>query len=350
MDIPQSVVHRRIFCASRQWLATICTGPPSRVLLFAAQTRRYQSVQCTWPSNIGQPTMSHWLRSNLHLSVDEASLIVAFLALVIAALALVRPVQALTGRAIRRILLWSGASRRLYSRWYINKHSKLRKIYLKDEEELDLAQTYVPLSFISHDSAHEQRVRATNILADTDLTRILIIGDPGTGKSPLLTAFGAGILHRKSSNSPSSRSDLKTIAVSRELPFLITLRQFAPRAAEQGSLRRYMIEEILAKDAKVSGAAKFLDRLIKAGQCLVMLDGLDEVPDVHYNAVRDAIVEFASDISSKAPTSQARLVLSCRRQNFLRVQTDWIPTFATMSYILAPFRDADIFAFIKKRD
>jgi hypothetical protein len=286
--------------------------------------------------------LEHWLQSTFGLNIDEAALIIAFLTLLVAVPAAVPPVRASLGRAARRLSLWSGTTRRHYARWFTSQNGKLRNIYLNRIEELDLGQTYVSLAFIEPGGLNEQRVQATNVLADSDYAHILIIGDPGTGKSTLLAAYGVGILQRKSL---SGRSDLKFIAQSSETPILVRLRQFAAHADGPASLARYITNDILRRQAGVPSASDFLRRLLRDRKCLVLLDGLDEVPDSRYAAVKDAIAEFVED----QQTGVARVILSCRRQNFLRIQTDWIPTFCDRSHVLAPLRDADIFMFLIKR-
>lgn len=290
--------------------------------------------------------MDHWLQSTLGLNVEEASLIVAVLTLIVAVPAIVPPVRSVFKRGIWRMLLLSGATERHYERWFLAKHSKLQNIYLNRIEELDLAQTYVSLSFVAPNRGYEQRVTATTVLADPESTHIMIVGDPGTGKSTLLNAYGAGILQRRA---PVGRSDLKSIVQSREVPFLVKLRHFSAHADGPTSLARYLTNEILNKQAKVKGSQNFLQRLLHHHRCLILLDGLDEVADDRYNAVRDAITEFITSDDISFPTSNARIIASCRRQNFLRIQTDWIPTFCQSPYALAPLRDADIFSFLVKR-
>ncbi len=290
--------------------------------------------------------VDHWLKSTLDLTTDQAGLIVAVLTLVVAVPAIVPPIRSLLKRTAWRALLMSGITTRNYERWFAARHSKIQNIYLNRIEVLDLAETYVSLSFISSDLHQENRVVATSVLADPEATRIMIVGDPGTGKSTLLNAYGAGILQRKSH---ASRSDLKSIAQSHETPFLVKLRAFAAHADGPASLARYLTNELLQKQAKVKGSEDFLQRLLQRRRCLILLDGLDEVSDDRYDAVLRAITEFTTDSDPSFPTGNARAIISCRRQNFLRIQTDWTPVFCRSPYVLAPLRDADILTFLTKR-
>ena len=194
--------------------------------------------------------MDHWLQKTLSLNVAEATLVVAALTLLVGIPAAVPSVRMLLGRMMRRALLTSGLTGRKYERWFFKQNSKLRNVYLNRVEELDLAQTYVSLSFIAPELDLEQRVLATHVFAQATSPRILIVGDPGTGKSTLLSAYGTGILHRKTS---SSRSDLKVIGRSNEVPFLVKLRQFADYAHGPASLARYLTDNVLKDQARLKG-------------------------------------------------------------------------------------------------
>jgi energy-coupling factor transporter ATP-binding protein EcfA2 len=290
--------------------------------------------------------MTNWLRNVLGLTVDEAALIVAVLALLVAIPAAVPAVRSVVVAAFHRILLLCGIARRKYQRWFLKQHGKLQNIYLNRIEELDLAQTYVSLSFVAPQLKHEGRVKATQVLAQHTSSRIVIVGDPGSGKSTLLNAYGTGILRK---HSRVDSSDLKAVSRTREVPFLVKLRHFAKYADGSASLANYLVKQSLQAQARIPGGHDFLLRLLKHNQCLVLLDGLDEVPDNRYELVRDAILEFASGSATPLPTDRARIVLSCRRQNFLRIQTDWVPVFSDQPYILAPLRDSEIFFFLLKR-
>lgn len=94
-------------------------------------------------------------------------------------------------------------------------------------------------------------------------------------------------------------------------------------------------------------AEAFLRHLLERGRCALLLDGLDEVAKDRLDLVRDAIYRFADDRTPDMPTANARVVLTCRRQNFLAIRDEWIPAFAGHSYVLSPFRDAEIFRYLQ---
>lgn len=172
------------------------------------------------PVSSTSDTIGGWLAA-IGLSIDEAALIVGVVALLVALLPGVRRgIVGLVGRMtspLRRL-------ERRYANWFVGEYGTLRNIYLEHPEELGLTSTYVPLAFYSRD--RETRVAAAHVLADVANERVLITGDPGTGKSTLLRAFGTGVLRLPRSRE-AAELGLKDIATTREIPFLVPLRDLA---------------------------------------------------------------------------------------------------------------------------
>jgi hypothetical protein len=290
--------------------------------------------------------MDTWIEQHLGLSIEEAGFIVSAIALVLAALVFVPAVRGASQRVVGRLLMTSGYTTRRYARWFVTEYRDVRNIYLDREERLNLSSTYVSLSFFTEQRSGEHRVAAAQVLADAETRRALIVGDPGTGKSTLLKAYGIGILRGRSDR---DGTDLKQVSRSREVPFLVSLRHLGRYLKDGGNLADYLIDEVLRKEAKLTAGRSLLQRLLQQKRCLVLLDGLDEVADPMYEDTRRAVFAFMTDEDPDLPTANARLILSCRRQNFLRFERDWVPGFASRPYLLAPLRDAEIFRFLTKR-
>jgi len=296
-----------------------------------------------------------WIARPSWAGTDQLSLIVSALSLLLAlAVVLVGPLRKIAVGLFDRVLILLGSTRRAYAHWFLKEHGKLRNVYLDRTEELSLVSTYVPLNVYAE--GHPDRIPATRVLADPQQTRVLIIGDPGSGKSTLLKAYGTGLLRAGRGDQGGDAADLKAVVHSREVPFLVPLRHLA-RYLEGGDggrargLAGYLTDELLERRAHVkrARAERYIRRLLLRDRCLVLLDGLDEVPDGRYAAVRDAVIAFMTDESQALPTARARIVLSCRRQNFLHLSGDWIPRFAPSSCSLAPLHDTEILAFVKRR-
>jgi hypothetical protein len=251
---------------------------------------------------------------------------------------IVPPGRHFVQRLWRAAMLRAGVPRRRYARWFIAKWGVYENPYLDDIENLDLRNTYVPLSF-HVEGAPDTLTIATGVLAQ-DAGNLIIDGGPGSGKSTLLKAYGVGVLqdHALLGRGP------------RLVPFFVQLRKLARFLAEDKDITDYLIEEILVSGAGMSPerAMHFLRYSLSRRHVIVMLDGLDEVTADRYEAVADAVFHFKDDNNPDCPTRLARLFLTCRRQNFLSLRGDWVPAFARRECSLAPLRNSEIFSYLDK--
>ena len=255
-------------------------------------------------------------------------------------IAIAPPLRRMVARWWRGALLRAGRPRGKYARWFIHKRwGSYENPYLDDVENLDLRNTYVPLSFRTEGRPDELTI-ATTVLASPDTGNLIIDGGPGSGKSTLLKAYGVSLLDKRSAVGRGRRL----------VPFLVQLRKLASFLGEDKGIVDYLIREILVAGASMSAdqARHFLEYTLRRGRAVVMLDGLDEVPAERYQAVLEAVFRFKGDSNPDCPTSQARLLLTCRRQNFLAVRDDWVPAFEARECSLAPLRNSEIFSYLDK--
>ncbi|HLK01834.1 MAG TPA: NACHT domain-containing protein [Streptosporangiaceae bacterium] len=172
--------------------------------------------------------------------------------------------------------------------------------------------------------------------------RRIITGDPGSGKSTLLKAYGVGVLEGRHVMTRSTRV----------VPYFVRLRELAKFVTPQQGLAEFITGEVLRRqgffDAERGKA--FFQHTVARRQAMVLLDGLDEVPDDKQRAVLGAIRSFMRDESEECPTSRATILLTCRTQNFQMIRTNWVPAFARPEhvYALAPLRDSEIVAYVQK--
>lgn len=283
--------------------------------------------------------MSNWSRGDLLALIGIVATI---------GVAAVTPLRRLLVRVGTRLAFEAGKPMQHYRKTFLEKHGKLRNIYSNRQEDLDLALTFVALS-VAGPSASGQQQDAAAIIADKDNKRLIITGDPGSGKSTLLKAYGVAAMGTRRVKEASA--DLRKIHKGREIPFFVPLRLLALRAqtAKRDVVWNYIIEEILISMMHLGRieAEVFVRRLLGTGRCLVLLDGLDEVPDIRYQATREAVLKFIADEDPERPTANARVVLTCRRQNF--VPLDWAD-FAPVQYVVNPMRDVDILRYIRNRN
>jgi len=286
--------------------------------------------------------MEEWFEKYLHLSADELGIILAFALPLLALIS--RRVRALPGRAVGRVAQALGRPHERYRRWFLSEYGTLRNIYLNRVETLNLADSYIALSVQAEGEVSRSRVPATTLMGPSGPHRIIIVGDPGTGKSTLLKAYGSGVLRRAVGD-----SELNLVSRTGELPILVTLRQVADFLTRGGRLDDHVLA-VLAKRSGVRDARAMLRRLLLQGRIVLLLDGLDEVARPAYDAVRSAIYDFIhADEDADLPTDLARVVITCRRQNYRQIEEDWSTWFATTSYTIAALGDSEIDRFVLRR-
>lgn len=275
-----------------------------------------------------------WSRSDV---LALAGVIVALAGVIIA---LVPPLRHFVQRLWRAFMLRAGFPRRRYARWFVKEWGAYDNPYLDAVENLDLRNTYVPLSFRSDDGAQEILTLATEVMDKADAGNLIINGGPGSGKSTLLKAYGVGILQDRY---PWRRGP-------QVVPFLVQLRKLARFLTDDKGLADYLVEKVLVADAGMSlaRAGEFLAHSLYRRQVIVMLDGVDEVMTEHYETVHEAIFDFIGDHNPERPTYSARMLLTCRRQNFLNIRDDWVPAFGKRECSLAPLRNSEIFSYLDK--
>ncbi len=174
--------------------------------------------------------------------------------------------------------------------------------------------------------------------------RLALLGDPGAGKSTFvknLLAWQAGAHLRKLSFPPGIETSL--------IPALIILRDMAPRLArlDVDSLPAHQRDEKLAQTVweQIQNdlgeeCADFCDGLreaLQSGHCLLVLDGLDEVPHDLRVRVRQAV-----DALFKQYHLQ-RVIITCRVRSY--VGDSVLPNFTSRT--LAAFNKEQIGNFIE---
>jgi energy-coupling factor transporter ATP-binding protein EcfA2 len=252
-------------------------------------------------------------------------------------------VRATLGRGWVRLTSGLGFVEARYKAGFIKLHRELRNIYLDRIENVDVQATYIPLSVTA---AADRIVRpALEVLLAPAETRLLIVGSPGSGKTTLMKCFSVGLL---SGRAWSVARTLKADTKQNLIPLYVELREFASKRGS-GTLADFISNHVLGKIFGLPDGRAFLKRLIDRNRCVVLLDGLDEVGQEDYEDLRLAIIDFLRDESPELPTARARVVMTCRKQNFVLVAQDWVPLVFPREVTLAPFSDDDIQQFIGRR-
>ena len=222
------------------------------------------------------------------------------------------------------------------------------------EEELTLDQVYIDLDTRSRVplTEAEKQARQSRGSDDRPLTareafaqtpRLALLGDPGSGKSTfgrLLLGWQAAVQLGETGPPPGGAAGL--------LPVLLTLRDLTPALADlsldglpaqqQQARLLGLVRDQLTADLTRFEAAAFAEGLIQAvseGQCLLLLDGLDEVPQDLRLRVRQVVAALTHSYHP------ARLILTCRTRSYVGEAV--LPGFTAHS--LAPFDETKIGAF-----
>ncbi len=192
----------------------------------------------------------------------------------------------------------------------------------------------------SNDIARQQSILSATI----NKNRLVVLGDPGSGKSTFINFLALCLAaHRcepkgrwldRLEKWPERDSDL--------VPIIIVLRDFAKWLPNNVKVKPRLLWDFICEriaDQNLDFVREALHKKLEAGQALVLLDGLDEIPNASRRIlVREAIVKFSRRYY------HSRMLASCRTLSYQN--TDWqIPDWP--AYKLLPFDDQKITSFIQ---
>lgn len=208
-----------------------------------------------------------------------------------------------------------------YRRQVADYHGKLELPDFERRWRLPIVELYVPLRV--RPAGSDTAAELDTWQFDEVISHTVLLGDPGGGKT---TACHA-LMHRHAMDS------------ERDIPFLVTLRDFAFEAAPTRSVVGY-IESRLDTFYQCPSPPGLLEKLLRAGKALVIFDGLDELLDVAKRSEVTSIIELFC-----AEFRQACVLVTSRIVGYAQAQLDPI-RFKT--YLLNPLSQDQIIEYARK--
>jgi len=184
--------------------------------------------------------------------------------------------------------------------------------------------------------AETERLDAVQVANENQYLNLL--GAPGAGKSTFLSQLGQKALLSRAAGGQLWETLRGTTAYGHaKLPVLIELRRFK---SEPIDLVALIVKEFATCQFPESRA--FVEGALKEGGLLILLDGLDEVPEAKLTEVIEQVRDFVDRYGERGAEGN-RFVTSCRTahyKSFFRKFTD---------VVLADFSDEQIEQFAQNR-
>ncbi|MBV8856139.1 MAG: NACHT domain-containing protein [Acidobacteria bacterium] len=164
--------------------------------------------------------------------------------------------------------------------------------------EIPLSEVYVRLRVIrDEDSAGDEEIEGGPIDIHTALgqyERLVIVGDPGSGKSTFLKFIALTIARSKVEDDPAPALAKLNIQAPLPVPFFISLWDLSDfikqsKDSGDGAVSNFIVSRLAERG--VTLARGELEAMLEAGGCCLLFDGLDEVPTERGRALISRLVE-----------------------------------------------------------
>lgn len=205
-----------------------------------------------------------------------------------------------------------------YLNWMIDRHGSIELRGIKREGQqvvqLELQKVYVPLEAETYQVEGKRNLELDQILRLGN--RIVITGGPGSGKTTVLLHLAWALTRAIVADDPASIENKLGLNGVLPLPIFIPLsayamylRQLEHASAREKTLAAFISHYLIENETSFELPENFFVQLLREGQSVILLlDGLDEVPDDNERArVRQAIENLVT-----GRRDRMRVVVTCR--------------------------------------
>lgn len=192
--------------------------------------------------------------------------------------------------------------------------------YLRELTGPDLAGERASAQLAAHNRT-SRRVRNVVRALEQSAEPIVLLGDPGSGKSMVVRQVGVEIAARQ-----LRRSEPSVVVYAR-------LGQYrSARCGRPGDVMAFLRETLLPDEERI---ARMLPHLAREGRLILLFDGMDEMDRDLYGARVQALSRFADTVADSVKT-----LFTCRINDFS-------PEFEHRQMVLLPFSRDQVYAYLK---
>ncbi|TAD96960.1 MAG: NACHT domain-containing protein [Bacteroidetes bacterium] len=166
---------------------------------------------------------------------------------------------------------------------------------------------------------------------EIELKRLLILGEAGSGKTVLMLQFGLKLVELAKQN------------FDYPMPILLNLATWQD---ENQSFETWLEENLVYAAGEYGTAKKYAKEMVQENNLLLLLDGLDEIPEADRKACLDKLKPYLDKLkgtNANFPT----LLMSCRKEDYLQIKLPKEPAMRANIQI-APLKPENIIKELEK--